>query len=278
MLVLRYIWSSPKHKTMKNIILSLLALSVVQAISAQNLKQIHKQFKAVNNALYASQTEVSNAEYNAFLLDLQKENRKEEFQKAQIDSNNWIASFPQAYNEPYATYYHRHPAYANYPVVNLSHESATLYCAWLTQKYMEQQKRKFNKVVFRLPSKEEWQMAARGGNPDASYPWKGDEHKNAKGQWQCNFKSPDPQKLGIAGTSSDNADILAPCESYWPNAFGLYNLLGNTAEMLSTQGEMIGGSWKDSIEMMHIAHSYVSQMEHESSPFVGFRVFMEVLE
>lgn len=262
---------------MKNILL-IIAFSAMLSATAQDLKQIHKQFKEVNTKLYASKTELSNAEYTAFLDDLQKESRFDELKMAQIDSNNWVASFLKAYNQPYVDYYHRHPAYAKYPVVNIRFEAAELYCAWLTKKYMEQEKRKFKKVLFRLPNKEEWQMTARGGNPTANYPWKGDEHKTAKGQWRCNFKSPDPLKMGIAGKMSDNADILAPCESYWPNAFGLFNMLGNVAEMLSTKGEMIGGSWRDPLDRMHIEHSYVSQMEQESSPFVGFRVFMEVLE
>ena len=36
--------------------------------------------------------------------------------------------------------------------------------------------------------------------------------------------------MGIAGGLNDNADVTAPCKSYLPNAFGLYNMAGNVNE------------------------------------------------
>ena len=36
--------------------------------------------------------------------------------------------------------------------------------------------------------------------------------------------------MGIASRLNDNADIPAPTHTYWPNAFGLYNMAGNVSE------------------------------------------------
>ena len=49
--------------------------------------------------------------------------------------------------------------------------------------------------------------------------------------------------MGVAGKLNDNADILAPGESYWPNIYGAYNLFGNAAEMIQEKGVAKGGSW-----------------------------------
>ena len=36
--------------------------------------------------------------------------------------------------------------------------------------------------------------------------------------------------MGVAGNLNDAADITAPVFSYWPNDYGLYNMVGNVAE------------------------------------------------
>ena len=36
--------------------------------------------------------------------------------------------------------------------------------------------------------------------------------------------------MGVAGNLNDGADIPAPCGSYFPNDYGLYNMAGNVSE------------------------------------------------
>jgi len=54
--------------------------------------------------------------------------------------------------------------------------------------------------------------------------------------------------LGTASFMSDNADVTAPVYSYWKNWFGLFNAIGNVAEMISEKGICKGGSWHHEFE------------------------------
>ena len=53
--------------------------------------------------------------------------------------------------------------YTDYPAVNVRHEAAILFCQWFTEQYNNNPgKKKFTKVRFRLPTLNEWQIAALG--------------------------------------------------------------------------------------------------------------------
>ncbi len=86
--------------------------------------------KSEVGAFYMFKTEVSNLEYTEFLSDLKDESLKEKYS---VKSENWTKNLMRG--EPYAEHYHTHPAYQNYPVVNVTSESAKAYCEWLTEKY-----------------------------------------------------------------------------------------------------------------------------------------------
>ena len=44
-------------------------------------------------------------------------------------------------------------------------------------------------------------------------------------------------------TGSLKSDVTAPVYSYWKNYFGLFNLIGNVAEMVLEKNTSKGGSW-----------------------------------
>ena len=50
------------------------------------------------------------------------------------------------------------------------------------------------------------------------------------GDFVANFKRGRGDNMGVAGNLNDAADITAPVFSYWPNDYGLYNMVGNVAE------------------------------------------------
>jgi formylglycine-generating enzyme required for sulfatase activity len=261
---------------MKNSLL-VTVLFISQNIFGQiDVKQIDRSMAKISGSLYASKFEVSNKNYREFLTVLIKENRMSELSIARIDTLKWNENISSFSNNPYVDYYHKHPAYNDYPVVNVSYEAAQLYCEWLTLIYNSSPKRKFNKVKFRLPSEKEWEMAARGGDSLAKYPWKGEFLRNKKGLYQCNFAREANDTIGIADKLNDSADITAQVNSYYPNQFGMFNLSGNVAEMLSDKQIIKGGSWQSTPEYLTITSKQSN--DGNPKPTVGFRFFVDVVD
>jgi formylglycine-generating enzyme required for sulfatase activity/dienelactone hydrolase len=110
------------------------------------------------------------------------------------------------------------------PAVNVSWADAQAFIAWLNQNSGHR---------YRLPSEAEWEYAARAGSRTV-YPW-GDKF--------------DPNRANAAGKQgADEWDAAAPVGSFPPNAFGLYDMVGNVwqwvqdCQHLSYQGAPSDGS------------------------------------
>ena len=107
-----------------------------------------------------SMYEVSNSQYRDF-VSWTRIHQPENLQAVLPDTLAW--RMPLAFNEPFVNYYFRHPAYNDYPMVNVSHRQAELYLEWLTAQYNQSPKRKYKKVRFRLPTEAEWMYDYLGG-------------------------------------------------------------------------------------------------------------------
>jgi formylglycine-generating enzyme required for sulfatase activity len=103
------------------------------------------------------------------------------------------------------------------PVVGVSWFDAQNFAGWLNWKTGKDD-------AYRLPSEAEWEYAARAGTTTA-YPWGANlDHDYG------NFGVPGPGLGGKAEGRDVWTDTTAPVASFPPNAFGLYDMHGNTFE------------------------------------------------
>lgn len=229
-------------------------------------------------AFYMFSHEMTNFNWLEFRNDLEKAGRKADLELTRVHGENWNSNGNS--NSSMAELYYKHPAYRDYPVVNITHQAAVLYCEWLTEKLNTLPKPLGVKVHVRLPLHAELIRAGVGDKLGAWYPWCHQFMQNTKGDFLANFSrilnsqitSENGQVKVLFGTQYDDfssADYLAPSISYWPSEFGLYNLSGNAAEMINTAGVAIGGSWRDFGHDIRLQ----STKKYEGSAIdVGFRV------
>jgi len=98
----------------------------------------------------------------------------------------------------------------NYPVVAVTLEDAQAFAQWKGR---------------RLPTEEEWERAARAGAtapPDHEQP-------KAANTWQGIFP--------VIDTAEDGFPGMSPVGCFQPNAYGLFDMIGNVWEMTSTTYE-----------------------------------------
>jgi gliding motility-associated lipoprotein GldJ len=90
------------------------------------------------SSFYIDETEVTNFHWLEYLYWLDRVfavDYPEIYKKALPDTLVWRSKM--AYNEPYAEYYLRHPAYRDYPVVGVNWLQANDFCAWRTDRVNE---------------------------------------------------------------------------------------------------------------------------------------------
>ena len=113
---------------------------------------------------------------------------------------------------------------------------------------------------YRLPTEAEWEYAAFGliGNTlyervveRKNYPWNGNYTRASEsryyGSFMDNFKRGNGDYMGVAGNLNDGADIPAPCGSYFPNDYGLYNMAGNVSEWVLDVYRPLTSYWADGL-------------------------------
>lgn len=99
---------------------------------------------------------------------------------------------------------------SSHPVVLVRYDDALAYCRWLSEEL---------DCTVRLPTEAEWEKAARGGEESLRYPW-GEGIDSSR----CAFLV-DPSAKRQRGTR--------PTGTFPPNAYGLYDVIGNVWEWVS---------------------------------------------
>ncbi|KAK4302789.1 hypothetical protein Pmani_025154 [Petrolisthes manimaculis] len=98
----------------------------------------------------------------------------------------------------------------DHPVIHVSWNDGLEYCAWKNK---------------RLPTEAEWEKACRAGKKDRLFPWGNKFTPNNTHRcntWQGSFPYTDQGTDGCIG--------LCDIHTYTPNAYGVYNLIGNVWE------------------------------------------------
>lgn len=260
-------------------------------------QQIEAAYKPVGNTGYfANSCECTVAEYQKFLSDPSGVNERYRY-----DSTNWgVPGVTSFNNDPLTRVYYNHPAYQNYPINNVSQTAAQAYCEWLTNAYNADPKRKYKKVVFRLPTESEWNTAALGNNPDPNtkkvFPWHGLTLQDKDGKRLANYAEAGEYNIkrdaqgnlvinnGNYGFGlnygADNYIYTSPCNNSFPaNDFGLHNMSGNVAEFTQDMGKTKGGSYVSPgyYLMVQTYDPEFSNMQAGAS-YIGFRPFMFIIE
>jgi formylglycine-generating enzyme required for sulfatase activity len=110
----------------------------------------------------------------------------------------------------------------DHPVVEVSWNDATAFCVWISKKEGKH---------YRLPTEAEWEYTCRAGTQTA-YPW-GDNPDDGKGWANCadqTLKQKFPKFPFVAFNWTDGFVFTSPVGTFKPNAFGLYDMIGNADE------------------------------------------------
>ena len=144
---------------------------------------------------------------------------------------------------------------SDFPAVCLTFNDAKAYAEWLSGETGQQ---------YRLPNEVEWEYAARAGT-ETEYPWGNEIGKNLA-------------NCGWCGSEWSNKRA-APVGSFSPNAFGLYDTVGNVWEWTSKEsGEsdvaVRGGAWNFAPSLARASTRLILAPDFRSN-YIGFRLVRE---
>ncbi|MGF1910095.1 SUMF1/EgtB/PvdO family nonheme iron enzyme [Vibrio kasasachensis] len=151
--------------------------------------------------------------------------------------------------------YWRNPGFkqfANSPVVCVSRNDANAYTKWLSAQTGFQ---------YRLPSEDEWEIAARAGS-QADY-W-----------WGNHFVTGDAN-TGWSSSQWANTST-APVDAFKANPLGIYDSVGNVWQWTNdSHGIAKGGAWNFS-PAKAVAHERLYLSSASAANYVGFRVVRSI--
>lgn len=224
--------------------------------------------------LFIDKTEIANIHWREFLfwiLHFDKDTVLHE--KMLPDTSVW-----QNRSISLTEYYFRHPGYNYYPVVGISYEQAEAFCNWRSDRVNELYQRRpqqnpfpGKKYRYRLPTKEEWEYAAAGKLDTAQFPYGRESVTGTKGAWKghrlFNYLRTD--------TTEKDIPLVVTVDAFLPNAFGLYNMIGNVSEIITEKGAAKGGNYTLPLQQCRVVDT-----QYFTGPevWLGFRCVCEVID
>ncbi len=250
------------------------------AQSGSNYEKVLPGVVKVSDGLYYDQTEITNVnwlEYMFWQFKTYGGRDSKAYKEALPDTALWMDDGLNA--EPYMKFYHRHPSYKDYPVVNVTWKQAADFCAWRTARVKEWQEAEGKTddtpyyFAYRLPTYEEFHLMY---DDIAELPdfIGGEGKRKDRGKARYNQKREPSKVAEPANAPSTMPDVTAPVKSYWPNSYKVYNIKGNVSEWLMEENVHAGVSWQTPFA----ANESLKLMTDKASPAIGFRCVCEIAE
>ena len=175
----------------------------------------------ITHDYYMAKTTVTRGQFRAFV---EEEDYKPESERDGKGGWGWTGGTTWEQKPEFSW---KNPGFAQtdeHPVVNVSWNDATAYCAWVA--------RKTGKAV-RLPTEAEWERACRGGERKGQYFFGDDEEELARfaNVADASFRAATKGDWNIK--ADDGHAFTAPVRSYRPNQYGLYDMHGNVWQWCS---------------------------------------------
>lgn len=98
----------------------------------------------------------------------------------------------------------------NFPVVGVHQWTAKRYCHWLSMRTGK---------FYRLPTEAEWEFACLAGEKMAPFPW--------------GYETEELSKYAVVGSGDETVCELAQVGTKKPNAWGIYDMIGNAEEWVA---------------------------------------------
>ena len=147
------------------------------------------------------------------------------------------------------------------PVIGVSYDNALAYAEWLSGQLG---------ATFRLPTDDEWEVAARAGE-QFIYPWGDDDpSKGKKANYKGNGKYKYTSPVGAFETGINGWGLIDMSGNVWEWTSSQRNLAED-----STMGTVKGGSWMDGVMDLRISN-YKNIEKTNIYPDVGIRLVKEV--
>ena len=182
----------------------------------------HPQHTVSLSAFYLDTYEVTNRQFRKFVKAKRYKTTAETTGKAwvYVEDQQWTEVSGAWWRKPEGKESVFASRRGSHPVVTVSWEDAKAYCEWAEK---------------RLPTEAEWEYAARGGSPTNM--WLGNKHSELRGLGNVadqTHKQKFPERpWPILEHYDDEYVRTAPVGMFEPNAWGLYDMIGNAWEWVA---------------------------------------------